>query len=119
MPIVKASTVRALVQVFRDTEEAGHYHIAHMVPWVQTVHATCAQRGLEYSADEFAEARRLVETGDELPVDTPPQPKFRSLDELDDLSPNDPKRDEISKRLSPEDQVKLMARYGYHWPVRT
>ncbi len=37
----------------------------------------------------------------------------RTLDELDDLAPNDPERDEICKRLSVADQTALMARYGY------
>src|SRR5262245_48654871 len=39
----------------------------------------------------------------------------RRLDELDGLHPNDPERDEISKRLSVEDQVELMRRYGLPW----
>jgi hypothetical protein len=43
----------------------------------------------------------------------------RSLEELDALDAHNPERDEISKRLSPEDQTALMARYGYEWmPVR-
>jgi hypothetical protein len=39
----------------------------------------------------------------------------RSLWELDQLGKRDPERDEVSKRLTPEDQVRLMKRYGYDW----
>jgi hypothetical protein len=42
----------------------------------------------------------------------------RSIHELDALNKHDPERDEISKRLSPDDQQKLMARYGYAWPPK-
>lgn len=43
---------------------------------------------------------------------------YRTLDELDALPKNDPERDEICKRLSPEDQVQLMKRYGLDWPPK-
>ncbi len=39
----------------------------------------------------------------------------RGLDELDGLAPNDPERDEISKRLSKVGQVALMKRHGFDW----
>jgi hypothetical protein len=44
-----------------------------------------------------------------------PESGTRSLEELDELAPNDPERDEIGKRLSPDDQRRLMARYGLAW----
>ena len=43
-------------------------------------------------------------------------PLPRSLEELDSLNRRDPERDEVCKRLSPEDQQRLMKRYGYDWP---
>jgi hypothetical protein len=35
----------------------------------------------------------------------------RALEELDDLAPNDKERDDICKRLTPEDRRRLMGRY--------
>jgi hypothetical protein len=80
------------------------------------------------SAEELIRQRYWPNTGDWVEaagrhIATPHQERIdegpRSIEELDELAPDDPERDEISKRLSPEDQTALMARYGYEWmPVR-
>jgi hypothetical protein len=76
---------------------------------------------LTESADALKRSRFFPNSGDWFQVAHAIATKFqlpiegsRTLDELDDLAPNDRERDEIAKRLSVADQTALMARYGCH-----
>jgi hypothetical protein len=48
-----------------------------------------------------------------------PQALFpRALEEFDGLDRRSLERDDVCKRLSREDQWRLMARYGFGWTVK-
>ena len=81
---------------------------------------TAAARHLAQNASFFPTTSEWYQTVLVMaPAATPPPASFRRLEELDELARNDPERDEICKRLSPEDERRLMARYGVEWaPAR-
>lgn len=108
---------RLLMKVIRDLQRGG-YHDEALADALRT---ECAHLRIPYTAEDFIDAIQIVAAADLAHMERPIAPRIdppeviegsRTLEELDDLAPNDPERDEICKRLSREDQARLMARYG-------
>jgi hypothetical protein len=104
--------VRVLLKVLGELQQ---HPLAEGQTLAGALKAECAHLRIRYQPDEFNEALRIVASS---AVKKGAEKPTRSLDELDDLDPNDKERDEVCKHLTPEDQAKLMARYGYTWPVK-
>jgi hypothetical protein len=108
---------RELVAVFParglTAETIAAYHAVLGAVPVSVLRA--AARQLARTNTFFPSTGEWFTAANVIQAHTVPAEGSRRLEELDDLAPNDPERDEISKGLSRDDQRALMARYGFTW----